>query len=369
MIQNRDIKNYWLNHSVGRMCPEAYQSAIQSYAQAWQQPEPWPTWLAQLGEFREECAALLNTHPRNICPQANVSSALTKVLQSLVKENKKIRILLSEQDFPTISFVVKQLPDAQLSYLSAEKDHTDLDVWQEALSQGVDLVIMTHVYSNSAQQAPVGDIIEACQKQGIFTIVDVAQSVGVIPIDLAQWQPDVVLGTSVKWLCGGSGAAFMYLNDESIKRLEPNDVGWFSHINPFEFDPHHFEYAMDATRFLGGTPSVLPYVVASHAIAKARAYGIEQIRAHNLCLANKVIDAVDPSWVVSPREETRRGGTVVIRAPKGEQEALIKRLGQGGVFFDERATGIRLSGHITTTEEEADYLAALLNGELCASVR
>ena len=50
--------------------------------------------------------------------------------------------------------------------------------------------------------------------------------------------PDFIVGSCVKWLSGGPGAGFLWVGEDVIDRCQPQNVGWFSHEDPFEFDIH-----------------------------------------------------------------------------------------------------------------------------------
>lgn len=356
------IDNYWLNHSVGRFIHSGRDQFTQEYFAAWSQAEPWPTWFKILQKFRQSVANLLNTEPEQVCPQLNVSSALTKFLGALGRE-RPIHILLSEEDFPTISFVAKVMPGAQLHYIPAGLDLTQVATWKEFLTETIDVAILTHVYSNSGQRAPIAELTKECRALGITTVVDIAQSVGIVPIDITRWEADCVIGTGVKWLCSGNGAAFMWLDKNILSTLNPIDVGWFSHVNPFEFDPHHFEYATDAMRFLGGTPSVMPLSIAAYSIDALQKFGIAKISEHNRVITERLIESLPTSWFSSPMSHLQRGGTVVIK-PEDEYIGRVEtRLNEAGIHFDQRVHGFRFSPHIYTTMNDAERLLEALRVE------
>ena len=347
---------YLLNHSVGRPPVSSREAWIDGFLQPWESAgeDVWPRWLEAIEDFREALARLLNSEAANFCPQANLSSALTKILPSLSLSSRRRTILYTEQDFPSIAFVLQQAQanGFSLRVIPAGVDTLDLGVWAQYLSEDVGVLMLTHVHSNTGQQVPVADIVALARQREVVSIVDVAQSVGVVPIDLQEWQADFVIGSCVKWLCGGPGAGFLWVNSKQVALCEPNDVGWFSHENPFEFDMHNFRYAADALRFWGGTPSVQPYVTAANSLGVLQGLGIERIRAHNLALTQQIIDVVDPACLVTPEAPGRRGGTLVLRFPDTQQKVVTGQLTAAAVGFDVRPTGIRLSPHIYNDAEE-----------------
>ncbi|WP_241505930.1 aminotransferase class V-fold PLP-dependent enzyme [Parahaliea mediterranea] len=352
---------YLLSHSVGRMPASAQEALHQGFLAPWEagQGEPWPQWMAALQAFPQALARLLNTRPEAICPQVNVSSGLTKVLGAQRLDANRNVIVFSERDFPSLGFVIEQAQ--KLGYrprmLPAQHNLQDVQVWADALAEDVHTVLLTHAWSNTGQLAPVAEVAALARERGVFSVVDVAQSLGVIPIDLQQWGADVVLGSCVKWCCGGPGAGFLWLSPERFEALEPLDVGWFSHRDPFAFDIHHFDYAPDAARFMGGTPSVMPFVLAANSIALINRIGIQRVRRHNLALTQRLIDSLDAGELRSPAAPALRSGTVVLK-PAGS--GAVARLRQAGVAFDERAEGLRLSPHVYNTAEDVDAVTACL---------
>ncbi|MGH2444775.1 MAG: aminotransferase class V-fold PLP-dependent enzyme [Candidatus Limnocylindria bacterium] len=354
---------YLLSHSVGLAPRTALGRLEEDYFDAWMHdPEQaWPRWLAEIEEFRAALARLLNHRAKCFCPQANVSSATTKILQALPRRTGSSTILLTEEAFPSIGFVVGRATDADnaVRFIGRDEDAQDPAVWATHMTPGVGLVVITHVHSNGGQRLPVNEIVALARERSIVSIVDIAQSVGVVPIDLAEWNADFVVGSSVKWLCGGPGAGFLWVNPEMLPRCEPMDVGWFSHADPFELDIHRFRFADDALRFWGGTPSVLPFVVARRSIELLDGIGIEAIRAHNVALSDRLVASVDDGWLVTDRDPSRRGGTVVLD-PGDRTQHVVQELRDGGAQFDSRAAGIRLSPHIYNTADEVDAVAALL---------
>src|SRR2546430_8062374 len=72
---------------------------------------------------------------------------------------------------------------------------------------------------------------------GALVVLDAYQSVGTVPLDVTALGVDFAVGGSVKWLCGGPGAAWLYVRPDLQERLEPALVGWQGHARPFGFEP------------------------------------------------------------------------------------------------------------------------------------
>lgn len=359
-------KHYFLAHSIG-LQPRATALALQEhFERPWQSggEDIWPQWLKAISAFNHSLALLLNTNANQICPQTNISSGLTKVISALSADNKRREILCTASDFPSTGFVLSQAEKLgfEIKRLPKSLELSDPNVWIDHITSETAVCFLTHVQYNTNLRLPVEKIANQCRDKGVLSIVDAAQSVGIVPLDLSATAIDVVLGSSIKWLCGGPGAGYLWLSESSIERLEPSDVGWFSHENPFEFDIDHFQYAKTASRFWGGTPNVAPFVAAAASIDTLSHIGFEEIRTHNRRLSTKLMNALQPDQISSPIDLDRKGGTVIFK-PKN-QESLEKQLRSNGILFDARQYGIRVSPHIYTTDADVDKLVALINDQL-----
>lgn len=345
---------YLLSHSIGLPMRRS-QVVATEYFDTWAHhaADAWPRWLDGIEGFRGSLAALLGTHARSICPQSNVSSGLTKFLDSLRHEFDHPTVLISDDAFPSLGFVCAR-SDYDVRFIDNTVDNSDPAVWREHLVD-VDIAVITHVHSNTGECLPVPEIVAAARELGVITVVDVAQSAGIIPIDLGEWGADVVVGSCVKWLSGGPGAGWLWVADSLIDRCRPTDVGWFSHEAPFEFDIHDYRDAPDALRFWGGSPTVLPFLIAAHSIGTIDAIGVDAIREHNLALTDHLVSGMGDR-VISPHQRERRSGTAIIRA----DAATVGELAAHGIGVDHRADGIRVSPHVHTTTDDLDRLIEFL---------
>jgi selenocysteine lyase/cysteine desulfurase len=346
---------YLLNHSVGRPLKNTQQHLARHYFLPWEasNQEPWQQWLPAVEKFTAALGLLFNASSSQFCPQVNLSSGLTKLLMSHPRlQQKNCTVLMAQCDFPSMGFVMqKALPEcATIKFIPQDENLTDITVWQRYLTDDIDLVFVSHVYSNTGVQAPVEGIVASSKLTNTLSIIDVAQSAGVIPLDLSALNADFVIGSSVKWLCGGPGAAYLWVNPEQLPHCKPKDVGWFSHQNPFEFDINHFVFNSSALKFWGGTPSVAPYIIAANSINYFAELGVDKVRMHNLAMLTLIHQEL-AKFVVSPILNNQCSGTAVLDF-SNQQDTVLKALNYAGVGVDARKYGIRVSPHVYNTPDE-----------------
>jgi kynureninase len=348
---------YLLSHSIG-LPVAGTRTAIDDYLGVWEADpaHAWPHWLGTIDGFRDQLARLIGGERASICPQSNVSSALTKILGALRStfDVDTPTIVLTEEAFPSLGYVCER-SGYRVRYIDRGRNTLDLNVWDRQLGDDVDVALITHVHSNTGELLSAASITEITRARGIVSVVDVAQSVGVIPINVKTWTADFIIGSCVKWLSGGPGAGWLWAAPEMVERCQPTDVGWFSHAEPFEFDIHEYRDAADALRFWGGSPTVLPFAVARTSIETIADIGVDKIRSSNLALTELLIDRLGDR-VVSPHRPAYRSGTCIVAA----DAQCVDRLLHAGVEVDHRPSGLRVSPHVHTTRRDIEVAADLI---------
>src|SRR5206468_1087438 len=205
----------------------------------------------------------------------------------------------------------------------------------EAIDERTLIVPVTHVLFKTGQIQDVEAIVAKAHEEGALLVLDAYQSVGTVPLDVTALGVDFAVGGSVKWLCGGPGAAWLYVRPDLAATLEPALTGWQAHARPFAFEPEQ-DYADGAARFLTGTPNVPALYAATAGYDIVEEVGIERIRRRSQEQTGLLVELFDEAGypVGSPRDPARRGGTVVVKPP--DFERVGRGLGERGVICDSR---------------------------------
>jgi selenocysteine lyase/cysteine desulfurase len=349
---------YFLSHSVGCF-PKEVSNATKSFFIQWQElgANAWNDWLCSLEEFKKHIGLLLNVDGNEIAIQTNATSGAAKIIQSLPPRKGRDRILLSEKAFPSMGFLAQNINPALYGYelIKEDRSHEEiLNNWEKMLTPNIQLVIITHVHSNNSLRYPVKELIEIAKAKQIYTLIDVTASVGICEIDLKKWGADFVVGSCIKWLCGGAGAGFLWVNKLIIDFCAPKTVGWFSHKDPFEFDINNFEYAQSSNRFMDGTPSILPYVIANKSLQVLHKIRLEMVIKYNRLLCKRFIQGLSDLKIKisSPLNQEERGGTVVFCV--NDTNEHLPYLNKKKLHVDKREFGYRFSPHIYNSYSEID---------------
>ena len=204
-------------------------------------------------------------------------------------------------------------------------------------------------------------VIEKAHRVGAHVILDIYQAAGVIPIDLTALGADFAVGGSVKWLCGGPGAGYLYVRPDLAPTLEPAFVGWAAHAEPFAFEAAPIRYADAPERFQSGTPNVPALYSARAGYEIVAGIGVDAIRQKSLRLTRRLIERATAAGyrVNTPTADAERAGAVIVDVPDGY--AVTQELIRREVIVDYRpGAGIRMSPHFYNTDAEIDHAMDVL---------
>lgn len=356
-------RHYFLSHSVGAQPKSYVEKLATGFSDPWRTEgfNVWAPWFEAIERFKKGLAPIIGANASDISPQGNVSSGIAKVMMALPERSGRRKIVLTEDDFPTVGFALAQgrRLGYELVFLPGGERLADPDAWAPAFDDDVQLVVATQVFSNTSVLAPIAEISKRARKSGVFSLIDAAQAAGAVPVRLNEWAPDFAVGTSLKYLCGGTGAAYLWANNDSAAKTAPLDVGWFSHADPFEFDIHHFEYGDGADRFTGGTPSIAPLAGASAGHEIINAHGVDKIYAHNQALLSRLFNALPEGAFISTTREGARGSAALVNVRDYDEAA--KALSAAGIFHDTRKGAVRVSIHLYNDENDIDALISAIS--------
>jgi kynureninase len=301
---------------------------------------------------------IVGAPPGSTVMHQNVTVAEAIVLSCFDLKPPRNRIVFEEGLFPSVRYVQQAWTRFGAEVVVCE----DAEAVIEAIDERTLLVPVSHVLYKSAEIQPVERIVEKAHAMGAYVCLDAYQSAGTVPLDVTALGVEFCVGGSVKWLCGGPGAGWLYVRPDLADRLEPALVGWQGHARPFAFEPE-LEYAAGARRFLTGTPNVPALYAATAGYDVIEEIGVPRIRERSLSLTQLLIDLCDEAGleIVSPRAPERRGGTVTVSTP--DHAACHKELGERGIVCDFRPNpvgGIRLGPHFFNTEDEVRHAVSEL---------
>jgi kynureninase len=346
---------YFNGNSLG-LLSEPAERAVREVLEAWKSmgvegwfrgPHPW---LGIMDRVSAQIAPLIGADPREVATANSTTVNLHQLLTTLyLPAGDRRKILVDETIFCSDLYAIRS--HLRLRGLDPVGDLVIVptvgggllseDAIVERMSGDVACVVLPSVVYHTGQLLDMPRLTEAARLRDILIGFDCSHSVGCVPHQLSRWGADFAFWGGYKYLNGGPGAVGgLYINQRHFGRA-PGLAGWFGRSKerllemPINFDP-----APDAEALQISTPFVLSLAPLLGSLSIIAEVGIEAIRAKSLQLNNLLIDLVDARLghrgirLITPREESRRGGHVALGHPKAE--ALCQRLLERNVVADYR---------------------------------
>ncbi len=361
-----------ISHSLGAVPKKARAYATQ-FLDEWENESinAWHEWLPAVRGLGDLIGRVIGVDAGTIAMLPNVSTiqAIVASCFSYDKDNGfegRNKIVYDDLNFSTVHYVwqEQQRRGAELCLVkSRDGIHPPTDELMDAIDERTLLVPISHVLFRSSGMYDAKRVIDRAHEKGAMVLLDCYQSAATVPLRLKEWNVDMACGGSVKWACGGPGAAYLYVRPDVLPKLRPMQTGWFSHAEPFAFDMGPMRYASDVWRMIGGTMPIPAVYTARAGWEIAEKLGVEAIRAKSLRQTTLLRGLVEKRGftVNTPREDAARGGTICFDFEGAE--AISRELSARKFFHDYRPRcGLRLSPHYYTTDDELEAFLEALDG-------
>jgi kynureninase len=360
---------------MGSMSELSY-SAMRSYADQCDQlgAASWfipGGFLDMLDTMRGNIAELIGAYKHEVGLAPNVSVALASLTSALLGPGD--RVITTELDFPTLvlGLRARQRTGVEVDVLAAADRHcVQPKVIEQSLEYPAKLLATSRVLYGSGVLQDVRQLVGLAHQQGVLTLIDDYQATGQVPVDVHELGIDVLVGGSMKWLCGGTACAFYYVREDLIDSLEPTTAGWFGVEDQLEFNTDDLRWRADARRFELGTPSLISVALANMGLQMIKSIGMSAIREQNLALVSHLVTRM-----------TAAGHRPRVYTPIGEHSSLVmididtrpnldklvsQLLVEHGVIVDVRNGALRVSPHFYNDTRDLDRLeqaiAACISG-------
>ena len=353
---------YLISHSLGAM-PKGTYERLHEYAEAWatRGVRAWAEgWWDMPLTVGDEVGRIIGAEPGSVVMHQNVSICQSLVLSCFEPKPSRNKIVYSELNFPSVMYVYEaHAREGKLRIETVKSDDGNtvpLERMLAAIDEQTLLVPFSHVLFKSSFLQDAKAIIDRAHEVGAMVVLDVYQSAGTVPFNAKEVGVDFVTGGSVKWLCGGPGAGYLYIRPDLQMKLRPKTTGWMAHEEPFAFDTE-LRYAANVSRFLHGSPAIPALYAAQSGYRIINEIGVEKIRAKSVRQTTHLIALAEEAGftVTSPKDPAQRGGTITLMHEHAA--ALATELINREFIVDYRpGAGVRISPHFYTKDEELELI-------------
>ncbi|MFN7927219.1 MAG: aminotransferase class V-fold PLP-dependent enzyme [Blastocatellia bacterium] len=355
---------YLINHSLGAM-PQATYQRMHDYAETWATRgiRAWEEgWWEMPITVGDKIGRIIGAAPGTVAMHQNVSVCQSLLLSCFDLTGKRNKIVYEAMNVPSVMYVYDAHAKAAHARIVTVPSDDGITIDTQRMLDAIDeetlLVPISHVLFRSAYIQDAAAIIEKAHAVGAYVILDAYQSAGTVPLNVTELNVDFATGGSVKWLCGGPGAGWLYVRPDLHTKFQPQVTGWSAHRAPFAFEAE-MDYATDIHRYLHGSPAIPALYAAESGYDLINEVGVERIRANSIRQTTKLIELADEQgWRInSPRAAAQRGGSVILDVPFAGE--VVRELAAREMLVDYRpGAGIRVGPHFFNTDDEIAALVA-----------
>jgi len=291
-------------------------------------------WVAEeLQKTREVMGAELQVPPSSITLTENVSSGCNIALWGIPWQAGD-HILLTDCEHPGIIAAAQEISRrfgvavSTCRVLETLNEGNPVEAIASHVQPNTKLVIISHILWNTGQVLPQKKIVQQVRSQNPNTqiLVDAAQSVGSLPLNLTDDGVDFYAFTGHKWWCGPEGLGGLYVRPETLESLHPTYIGWRGILTTTTAQPKGWK--PDSRRYEVATSAYPLLAGLREAIAFHQSWGTAQQRYDQICQLSATLweKLGDIPQVHRLRATPPESGLISFQLESGKHQQLVSAL-------------------------------------------
>jgi selenocysteine lyase/cysteine desulfurase len=291
-------------------------------------------------------------------------SAAARAIEPSLKSGD--RILVMAEEFPSNVLPWRRVAEHTGAVLATAATPADGD-WTaailDAIRPGIRVVTLSHCHWTNGALLDLEPIGAACRRIGAIFVLDLTQSLGALPLDLAAVDPDFMVAAGYKWLLCPYGFGLMYVAPR-WRDARPLEETWLARAHAEDFATlvnYSDVYRPGARRFDVGETcvgTILPGAIA--ALEQLKVWGVPRIAESLQAVSNRIAPELEAQGFAVPPAMRRAPHMFGATMPSGRNDDVVGRLREQGVFVSRRGSSIRFSPHLHVTEADLAQLADAL---------
>lgn len=322
-------------------------------------------WLATKERARRLVAAMLGAQPERVAFMRNTSDGISTVANGL-DWRAGDNLVTFRREFPSNVYPWLRARAAfgvEIRLCEERNGRIDLDEMIGLIDAKTRIVAVSHVQFGSGFRADLERLGRAARVHDALLVVDVIQSLGVVPIDVEAEFVDVAAAAGHKWLLTPEGVGLLYLSARARERIRPTLVGWTSVPNPDDYANFEQGWNRGALAWETGTAPISLIHGLEASLKLLNEVGVVKIKTHLEMLTDHLCERLRNTAyeVVSSRRAGEKSQIVCIRHLNGLSSMdLYAHLKQRNIITAPRGDRLRIAPHLYNTIEEIDELVACL---------
>jgi selenocysteine lyase/cysteine desulfurase len=310
-------------------------------------------------ELKAILAQLLGCSPSCIALTHNTSEGMNIVAQGY-PWNEGDCILGLDLEYPANVYPWWNLEKRGVRHLRLKPAHSaeDMATLKDNIRVPVRMVAVSAVDWCSGFVLDLADLGEFCHRRDVLLVVDMAQALGVIPLEPETTGISAMAGSGWKWLMGPVGVGVFYCHADLMEQLELVYVGTDTVVEAHKYLDYRFEPKPDASRFEYSTPNVNDWVYFLAALQLLQEIGFENVGRRILALNAYLREGLRRKGLHLRGSEAPEEQSGIVSFWREDLDARqeTRRLASQDIMVAARDGAIRVSPHIFNNEEDLDRL-------------
>lgn len=234
----------------------------------------------EIDNTRELVKSFINArHKEEIIFTSNTTDSLNLVVNGYFKNylssNDEVILNKAEHASNILPWLMlKKSIGFKIKYAALDKDNTlSLDSIKKCITKNTKVISLAYITNVIGDKRNIKEIVSYAHKHGIIVVVDAAQAIGHIKIDVRDMDADM-LAFSAHKMCGPTGVGVLYAKKELLDKMLPVNFGGGMNLNYHESD---ISLAEIPYRFEAGTPNISGIISFGEAIKFLNMVGLDNI--------------------------------------------------------------------------------------------
>ena len=329
---------------------------------------PFPSYRNEIGSAKERTRELLATFLR-VTPEEILITRNTSEANNWVSNGLDLgpgdEVLIFSDNHPSNNQAWKAKGE-RFGYTVREVAQVNphpgpgyyVDAFERAITPATRVMTFMQHTNTSGDVLPAKELCALARDRGIITLVDGAQSFGLMDVDLSDWQPDFFSGSAHKWPCGPKETGVLYVNQRMHDRFWPSSYSAYSG-----------RVGLSRTHEGMGqrdTPALHTFGTQIEFLSSIGQGEIERRSRELASMLVEELSRIDGVHMWTSREAERRGAVVTFRPGELDSRRVLAALEEDGIVAASRGgtdrPGIRFSPHFYNMEVDIERAVAAIDG-------
>ena len=318
-------------------------------------------WFTDVERLRSLFAQIIGASAEGVALVPATSYGFAIAARSLPLRADR-RVLVLQDEYPSGVYTWRaaaRRSGAEVLTVTREPGQSWTEAVLAALDESVEIVSVPNVHWTDGALVDLGPIAARARELGARLVIDASQSVGAMPIDVGELEPDFLVSVGYKWQLGPFGLGYLYVAEEH-RQGEPLEENWISRAGSEDLTrlvDYRDEYQPGARRFdVGGRTKFELTPMAIAALEQILEWEVPRIAA-TLAQRTSEIAGRAAGLGLDPVPDERRGPHLLgVRLPEQARDRALSALEEANCFVAVRGSSLRIAPHLHTTDEDVERL-------------